>query len=252
MDFGELYRKVRREEKPMSCAAVIVAAGSAQRMGFDKLTVMLEGQPVLIRAVNAFDKCPLIEEIVVVTRADRLEEIADLCRQYQIEKISAVVSGGNTRTESAFAGIMALKKDSRLTAVHDGARPLVSQALIESCIRQASVQYAAIPVLKSTDSLREWGEDGVLAGSCDRDRIVRVQTPQVFQTELLKAALSDAVQKGLSFSDDATAAERMGLKLIGVEGEEENLKLTTPQDLAVAREILTMRKESGDANRAWL
>ena len=242
MDLIETYKRLQKEEKPLTCGAVVLGAGSAQRMGFDKMTVMLDRQPVLVRAVNAFQLSPLIEEIVVVTKTDRIEEIADLCRQYNLTKVSAVVCGGKTRTESALAGVMALKKDCRLTAIHDGARPLVSQALIEACIRKASIQYAAIPVVRSTDTLRGIDEKGALTGIYDRDKIVRVQTPQVFQTELVKGALSDAVQKGLTFTDDATAVERLGMKIQAVEGEEDNLKLTTPQDLVIAQGILERRK----------
>lgn len=244
MDLIETYRRLKKEEKPLSCAAVVLGAGSAQRMGFDKMTVMLEGQPVLVRAVNAFQQSALIDEIVVVTKTERIEEIADLCCQYNLTKVSAVVCGGKTRTESALAGVMALKKDCRLTAIHDGARPLVSPALIEACIRKASVQYGAIPVVRSMDTLRGVDEKGALTGVYDRDKIVRVQTPQVFQTELVKGALSDAVQKGLTFTDDAIAVERLGVKIQAVEGEEDNLKLTTPQDLVIAQGILAWRKEA--------
>ncbi|MCR5089954.1 MAG: 2-C-methyl-D-erythritol 4-phosphate cytidylyltransferase [Oscillospiraceae bacterium] len=242
MKLLDLYQKVRKEEKPLKCGVVIVAAGSSQRMGFDKLTVMLDGVPVLIRAVNAFDQSPFTDEIAVVTRQERLQEIADLCKQYNITKISSVVCGGKSRTESVYAGVMALKKDNRLIAVHDGARPFVSQKLIELCVRKAGAQYAAIPVLRSTDSLRGIDSRGSLTKSLDRDTVVRVQTPQVFQAEILKAALCDAVEKGLNFTDDASAVERLGMTLQGVEGEEENLKLTTPQDLVIARGILERRK----------
>ncbi len=243
MDLIALYRRFRKEEPPLSCAAVIVAAGSAQRMGFDKLTVMLDGQPVLVRAINAFEQSPLIDEIVVVTREDRIAEVADLCSRYNLSKVSSVVCGGKTRTESSFAGVMAVKKDCRLIAIHDGARPFVSQELSERCVKRASVQYAAVPVIKSTDTLRTVDAEGTLDGTCDRDRVVRIQTPQVFLSEIVKGALRDAVQRGLTFTDDAGAVERMGLAIQTVEGDEENLKLTTPQDLVLAQGILDQRKE---------
>lgn len=244
MDFAALYQRLKKkEEEAWTCGVVIVAAGSARRMGFDKLSYLLDGKPVLVRAILAFEQVPQVEEIVVVTREDRLEDVAALCHDSGAKKVSAVVCGGKTRTESALAGVMALKKDCHLTAVHDGARPLVSKELIEACINKASVQYAAIPVLKSTDTLREVDEKGTLIGTCDRDRVVRVQTPQVFQTELIKGALSDAVMRGLEFTDDATAVERLGVRIQTAEGEEENLKLTTPQDIALAEEILKRRKE---------
>ena len=242
MDLVKLYKSMKKEEAPLSCAAVIVAAGSSQRMGMDKLSVMLDGQPVLVRAVNAFEQSPLISETVIVTREDRLAEISELVKTYNLEKVSAVICGGKTRTESAFAGVMALRSEPKLIAVHDGARPFVSQGLIERCVMKASVQYAAIPVLKSTDTLRAIDQKGVLIGTYDRDAVVRVQTPQVFLADLLKGALTDAVQKGMTFTDDAAAVERMGLALQSVEGEEENIKLTTPQDLLLAQSILAQRR----------
>lgn len=253
MNLTEVYKKYRKAEPPLSCAAVIVAAGSAQRMGFDKLTASLEGQPVLVRAIQPFELSPLIREIVVVTRSDRLEETAGLCEQFSLSKVTAVVLGGKTRTESAMAGVMALRCDCALTAVHDGARPFVTQALIERCVQRASIQYAAVPVLRSTDTLRELDAEGALAGTPDRERVVRIQTPQIFLTDILKGALTDAVQRGLTFTDDALAVERMGLKVQTVEGDEENIKLTTPQDFVLARSILERRMEAsgGRAVARW-
>ena len=244
MDLIAAYKRLRKEEEPLSCAAVVLGAGSAQRMGFDKMTAILDGQPVLVRAINAFEQSPLIEEIVVVTKEERLEEVAELCKTYNLSKVSSVVMGGKTRTESALAGVMALKKDCRLTAIHDGARPFVSKQLIEDCIRRASIQYAAIPVVKSTDTLRAVDENGSLIGTYDRDRVVRVQTPQIFLSEIIKGALSDAVQKGMTFTDDASAVERMGVRIQAVEGDEENIKLTTPQDMLIAQGILERRKSA--------
>ena len=235
----------KKPETMRSCGAVVLAAGSAQRMGFDKMTVMLDGIPVLIRAISAFERSPLINEVVVVTREDRLAEIADLCQQYQLKKVTAVVSGGKTRTESALAGVMAQKHDSALTAIHDGARPFVSQELIARAVERASIQYGAVPVIKSIDTLREIDDEGTLTGILDRDRIVRVQTPQIFLTDLVKGALSDAVRRGMSFTDDAAAVERMGLAIKSVPGDEDNIKLTTPQDLVIAEEILRRRREVG-------
>jgi 2-C-methyl-D-erythritol 4-phosphate cytidylyltransferase len=247
MDLIALYQKVRKEDKPLSCAAVVVAAGNAQRMGFDKLTVILEGQPVLVRAIQPFENSPLIREIVVVTRADRLEEIAEMVDRYHLSKVTGVVAGGKTRTESSLAGVMAVKSDCGLIAIHDGARPFVSQEVIERCVMSASKQYAAVPVLKSTDTLREVDDEGTLSGTCDREHVVRVQTPQVFLADLLKGALSDAVQRNISFTDDATAVERMGAAIQTVEGDEENIKLTTPQDFVLARGILARRAEQKEA-----
>jgi 2-C-methyl-D-erythritol 4-phosphate cytidylyltransferase len=140
---------------------------------------------------------------------------------------------------------MAQKHDSALTAIHDGARPFVSQELIARAVERASIQYGAVPVIKSTDTLREIDDEGTLTGTLDRDRVVRVQTPQIFLTDLVKGALSDAVRRGMNFTDDAAAVERMGLAIKSVPGDEDNIKLTTPQDLVIAEEILRRRREAG-------
>ena len=245
MDLFGLCMKPKKPDPPRSCGAVVLAAGSSQRMGFDKMTVMLDGIPVLIRAISAFEHSPLIREIVVVTAADRLAEIADLCQQYQLKKVAAVVSGGKTRTESALAGVMALKQNCALTAIHDGARPFVTQELIGRAVERASVQYAAVPVIKSTDTLRETDDKGTLTTTLDREHVVRIQTPQVFLTDLVKGALTDAVQREMNFTDDAAAVERLGVATQGVPGDEENIKLTTPLDLMVAEAILKRRREAG-------
>ena len=144
----------REKEKDPRCSAVIVAAGSSERMGNDKLTAELGGIPVLARTLRAFENCPLIVEIIVVTRADRIEEMADLCRSFDISKVSKVLAGGATRVESALVGVSEADTKLNLIAIHDGARPLVSQELIERTVRAAKEHYAAVPVIPSTDTLK--------------------------------------------------------------------------------------------------
>ena len=236
-----LFKK--KEEKPR-CSAVIVAAGSSQRMGTDKIMMKLGAMPVIARTVLAFENNEYIDEIIIVTKTEKINEVADLCYKNGLHKVKQVISGGATRMESALAGVMAARHEAELIAIHDGARPLVSQEIITRAIEAAKKYKAAIPAVASTDTLKAVDENGFVIGTVDRASTVRVQTPQVFQTELLKGALCDAVQKGLSFTDDATAVERMGLKLQAVDGEEENLKLTTPIDLALAEIILQRRKEA--------
>ena len=122
---------LKKKEKPPVCSVVIVAAGSSQRMGGDKLTMKLGAAPVLGRTILAFENSPLVDEIILVTRADRLEEIADLCHRNGMHKVRQVVSGGATRMESALAGVSAVRHGAEYIAIHDGARPLVSAELIE-------------------------------------------------------------------------------------------------------------------------
>ena len=232
----------REKEKDPRCSAVIVAAGSSERMGNDKLTAELGGIPVLARTLRAFENCPLIVEIIVVTRADRIEEMADLCRSFDISKVSKVLAGGATRVESALVGVSEADPKLNLIAIHDGARPLVSQELIERTVRAAKEHYAAVPVIPSTDTLKIVDAKGFVAGTVDRASTFRVQTPQVFKAEFIKGALTKAMEKELPLTDDCSAVEMMGVKTVTVPGDEDNIKLTTPRDMILAEAILKVRE----------
>lgn len=245
------YPCCRKKEETPHCSAVIVAAGSSQRMGSDKLLHNLGIMPVLARTLLAFQDCDLVDEIVVVTRMEKIMEVAGLCKKYRIEKASKVISGGATRMESALAGVSEVKSRAKLIAIHDGARPLVSVELIERTIRAAAQYKAAVPAVKSVDSLKLVDDKDTVTGSVDREQVIRVQTPQVFEADLIKGALSYAVEKKLPLTDDCSAAELMGIKAHVVPGEEDNIKLTTPRDMLFAAAIL---KDRGEylADRAWV
>ena len=241
----------RKKEETPHCSAVIVAAGSSQRMGSDKLLHNLGIMPVLARTLLVFQDCELVDEIVVVTRMEKLEEVAELCKKYRIEKASKVICGGATRMESALAGVSEVKKKAKLIAIHDGARPLVSVELIENTVRAAAKYKAAVPAIKSVDTLK-LAEDGeTVTGSLDRELVLRVQTPQVYDADLIKGALTFAAEKKLPLTDDCSAVELMGVKARIVPGEEDNIKLTTPRDMLFAAAIL---KDRGEylADRAWV
>ena len=232
----------REPEKEPHCSAVIVAAGSSQRMGTDKLTADLCGVPVLVRTLRVFDTCELVNEIVVVTRGDRIEEIADLCKAYGISKVSKVLAGGSTRVESALVGVSEVDPKASRIAIHDGARPLVTTELIERTVRAAKEYYAAVPVIPSTDTLKAVDEKGYVIGTVDRATTWRVQTPQVFKADFIKGALTKAMEKNLPLTDDCSAMEMMGVKTMTVPGDEDNIKLTTPRDMILAEAILKARE----------
>ena len=248
MGIKDLFRK---KEEPVRCSAVIGAAGASQRMGSDKILGALGGLPVLVRTLAVFERTDVIDEIVVVTRAEKLAQVADLCKKYGITKVSKVVCGGANRTESALAGVSEVDRKATLIAIHDGARPLVTEGLIVRTVRVAQEKLAAVPVVKSVDTLKIVDESGTICGSVDRECTVRVQTPQVFEASLIKGALTNAVKEELPLTDDCSAIERMGVKVCTVAGEEDNIKLTTPRDLLTAEAIL---RDRGDAyaDRPWL
>ena len=243
-----LFKK--KEEEPR-CSAVIVAAGSSQRMGTDKIMMKLGAMPVIARTVLAFENNEYIDEIIIVTKTEKINEIADLCYKNGLHKVKQVISGGATRMESALAGVMAARHEAELIAIHDGARPLVSQEIISRAIEAAKKYKAAIPAVASTDTLKAVDESGFVIGTVDRASTVRVQTPQVFEADLIKGALTKAVEKGLNLTDDSSAMDMMGVKTMVVEGAPENIKITTPDDLVAARAIVESRGD-WNANRTWV
>lgn len=233
----------RKKQEPPVCSAVILAAGSAERMGEDKVMMNLGAMPVLAHTLAAFQDSPSVDEIIVVTRMEKVEEIADLCHKYVMDKVSKVIGGGATRTESALAGVSEVKSSAKLIAIHDGARPLVSQELISRTVSAAKEHLAAVPVIASTDTLKIVDDDNFIAATVDRTNTVRVQTPQVFDAVIIKGALSNAAKKGLTYTDDCAAVACMGVKTYAVAGDEDNIKLTTPRDALIAAAIL---KDRGD------
>ena len=238
MKLKELFKKT---EQRNTCSAVIVAAGNAQRMGADKVMLELGCMPVLARTLLAFQNCDAIDEIIVVTRMEKVEEVASLCKKYGVTKAGKVIRGGKTRMESALAGVSEVRSNAKLIAIHDGARPFVTDEVIHRTVDAAAAYMSAVPVIRSTDTLKAIDEDGLITGSVDREHTVRVQTPQVFNADLIKGALTKAVSDGLTLTDDCSAIEIMGIKTHTVDGDEDNIKLTTPRDIQLGELILKTR-----------
>ncbi len=239
-----------RDEQPF-CSAVVLAAGASIRMGNDKILARLAELPVLARTLMPFQDSDCIQEIVVVTTAEKLLEVTELCREYNIGKVTKVVTGGKTRAESALTGVSEVNSQADLIAIHDGARPLVTEDLIRRTVEAASGRYAAVPAIRSTDTLKTADEDGKITGSVDRSTTWRIQTPQVFKADLIKGALTKAMKQGLPLTDDSSAMDVLGVTTYIVEGDEENIKLTKPLDLLLAEAILRNRRER-NADRAGL
>ena len=219
-----------------NCGAVIVAAGTASRMGgIDKVMAPLGGEPMIRRTVRAFAQCDTISEIVVVTREDLLPKVIGLCAEFQ--KVQAVVAGGSDRPASVRAGLNALSKNVRLAAIHDGARPLISWQVIDRTVRAANTYGAAAPAVPVKDTIKVVS-GGIVKATPDRSHLGAVQTPQVFDIDLLRGALEKAQRDGAAITDDCSAVENMGMSVKIVEGDERNLKVTTPMDLKIAEMLL--------------
>lgn len=240
-DLSKVTNAARKVLRVKYCTAVIVAAGSASRMkGTDKVMADLGGEPMLLRTVRAFQEASVIQEIIVVTREDLVPHVERLCEAGGISKLAAVVTGGASRQESVELGLAAVSKKTKLAAIHDGARPLVSPNLIDRVVRAAHTYGAAAPALPVKDTIKE-ARGGVVLSTPDRKTLYAVQTPQVFDYDLLRGALRKAERDRAQVTDDCSAVERMGMSVKLVEGAEENFKVTTPWDLSVARAYLEER-----------
>ena len=240
MTLKDAANRARKVLPTQYCGAVIVAAGSASRMGgIDKVMAPLGGEPMILRTVRAFEDCGAVKEIVIVTRQDLMGPIAELCSGFT--KIRSVVQGGSSRQESVKLGLLAFSKEVRLAAVHDGARPLVSGELIDKVIRAAHSYGAAAPAIPVKDTIKVF-EGGFIAATPDRSTLRAVQTPQVMDRDLLLGALEKAEQEGTALTDDCSAVEHIGMRVRLVEGEERNLKVTTPLDLKIAELLLEEKK----------
>ena len=236
MGVSKLTNAVRKVLPLKYCGAVIVAAGTASRMGgIDKVMAELGGEPMIVRTVRAFQNCDAVKEIVVVTRADLIGKITDLCAGFS--KVKAVVTGGADRPESVRNGLNALSSKARLVAVQDGARPLITTELIDRTVRAAHTYSAAAPGVPVKDTVK-LVQGGVVQATPDRNRLRAIQTPQVFDLDLLSAALEKARKDSAPITDDCSAVERIGMSVRIVEGDERNIKVTTPMDLKIAELLL--------------
>ena len=237
------FKKFREAQRPR-CTALVAAAGSSTRMGgINKLLQPLDGTPVLIRTLTALQQARRVDEIVGAAREEDLVEISRLCRTYGISKCAKVVRGGESRAHSVLLAALEAREDAELLAVQDGARPLVTPELIDAVAEAAARTGAAAPAVPVKDTVKTVRGDGTVAETLNRDILRAVQTPQIFESSLLKAALQAAVEGGIPVTDDCSAVERLGKRVYLVEGDEENLKITTPVDLLLAEAILERRED---------
>ena len=211
MGLLSLFR--RKKEEPPTCSVVIVAAGSAQRMeGIDKVLAPLGELPVLVHTLYAFQDCPAVDEVVVVTREDLLVEVGRLCKAFNLDKVRKVVVGGQERIHSVQAGLEEVDPEAGLIAIHDGARPLVSQEILRDVVARASLTGAAAPAVALVDTIKRT-ENGQTAETVDRSQLWAVQTPQVFEAGLIKAATKKALEDGELLTDDCGSVERLGMRV---------------------------------------
>ena len=231
----------RFKPKRPFCAAVVVAAGNATRMqGIDKVLAELSGRPMIAHTLDALEACSLIDEIIVVTREDLILPVGTICRQNGYTKVKKLVIGGEDRSHSVQNGLREVSEDADLIAIHDGARPFVDQAVLQEVIETAAKTNAAAPAIPVTDTVKT-AQDGIVTGTPDRRTLFAVQTPQVFDADLIRGALYHCIEKGLPLTDDCSAVEQLGKKVVLTQGSVENIKITTQFDLLMGEAILACR-----------
>jgi 2-C-methyl-D-erythritol 4-phosphate cytidylyltransferase len=223
--------------------AVIVAAGRSERMrGADKIFAEIDGDPLLAHTVAAFQQSPVIDRIVLVLARSKVAVGLDLVKQYQWTKVTSVCAGGVRRRDSVAKGIKRLG-DVDWVMIHDGARPCVTQDIIERGLKAAGESGAAIPAIPVADTIKAVSYDSYVVDTPPRDSLRAVQTPQVFRFDIISAAhlLDDD-----DATDDAVLAERAGYKVKVFHGSNANIKVTNKEDLAIAEAIIRSKKKRKD------
>ena len=232
-----------RQKRPF-VSAVLPAAGSSTRMGAEtnKLLMELDGVPILARTLLAFERCEMVDEIVIACREGDIISYARLCEAFGISKVSQIVRGGDSRSESVLCGVKACAAHADFVAIHDAARPLLQQKDLEQVIQDAEEYGAACLVVPMKDSVKRI-EGGLIAGDVERASLAAAQTPQVFERKKIQQALELVQSRGMAPTDDCAAAEFSGIRVFATQGDYTNIKVTTPEDLVVAEAFLREAKE---------
>ena len=230
--------------------AIIVAAGSSQRMGFDKLFATIAGKPLIAHTLDAFERASSVSEIIVVARGDRHDEIKKIVRAENFQKVHSIIAGGERRQDSVRAGLGRPSADAKYIAVHDAARPLITPEQIERVFERCQKHEAAALAEPVNDTIKRAGANLVVTDSVDRHQLYVMQTPQVFARGLIEEAYRVADTENISLTDEVSAVERFGHKVVLVLNDDFNFKITYPRDLALAEFVLKQRHTPSANGRA--
>jgi len=223
--------------------AIIVAAGSSRRTGFDKLFVTIAGKPTIAHTILAFECATSVNEIIVVARKDRHGEIKKIVRDENFKKVRSIIAGGEQRQDSVRAGLDRLSADAKYVAVHDAARPLITAEQIERVFEQCRIHGAATLVEPISDTLKRADVDLTVTGSVDRQHLYAMQTPQMFERALIKEAYRMVYAENISVTDEVSAAQQLGRNVVLVVNDDFNFKITYPRDLPLAEFVLKQRMQ---------
>lgn len=232
-------------------SVVIAAAGKGTRMNMNlnKLYVKIGDITILARSIEAFQNCHMADEIVLVANKDDI----DYCRRHIVDfhgfkKVKKIVEGGQHRQESVFNGLKAVDPNCDIVLVHDGARPFIREQVILDCIEVATKYDASCVAIPVKDTIKRSGRDGLIGETLDRENLWLIQTPQAFRFHVIMDAHKKAIEDGFEGTDDAVLVERMGIFPKLVMGSYDNIKITTPEDLAMAEVIVRKLWQEKETN----
>ena len=226
-------------------SAIIVAAGSSRRMGFDKLFAPLAGRPVIAHSIKAFAACPEVTEIILAVKEDRVAHLQKVIAAERIPKVKQIVAGGAERHISVWNGLQAVAGSTEFVAIHDGARPLTTPKLIRECLELAREHGAACCASPIPDTVKRASVEQMVQESVERTGLWAMQTPQVFSSGLILQAYAGLMAKHEMVTDEVSAVQKLGKKIALLKNHDWNFKITFPHDLELAEHVLTLRSKSG-------
>ncbi len=231
----------------MRTLAIILAGGAGKRMGTatNKQFLLLDSKPIIVRTLQVFEECRPVDGVyLVVNQKDLPVMQEEILETYKFNKVLKLVIGGRLRQDSVKNGLEAIENPCDIVIIHDGARPFVSPSFIEKGIFLMEMFDAVIPALPVKDTIKTVSKEGFVMKTLERDYLWNVQTPQTFKYELILKAYREGMNKKLYGYDDATFLEHMGKKVKVIEGSPYNIKITTPEDLIIAKGMLSQLKNS--------
>ena len=223
-------------------SAIIVAAGSSRRMGFDKLFAPLAGKPVLWHSLKAFNDCRQVGEILIVTKDEHMDDVEGLIASGPFKKVTKVISGGEERHISVWNGLQSINsRGSEFVAIHDGARPLTTPKLIKACLDLAKIHGAACCASQIPDTVKRANIEQMVTESVERTGLWAMQTPQIFSSGLILQAYAALMAKHEMVTDEVSAVQKLGKKIAIIKNDDWNFKITFPHDLDLAEHVLSVR-----------
>jgi 2-C-methyl-D-erythritol 4-phosphate cytidylyltransferase len=229
----------------LKTVAIIVGGGQGKRIKgkLPKQFLSLRGKPILVHTVEKFERCKLIDEIILVVPEDYMSYCSQaIVDKFGYGKVKKIVCGGRERQDSVYQGLKACPKGTSTVAIHDAVRPLISPNIISQSIKLCLEKKAVVVAVPPKDTIKR-GEEGLVVTTLNRDKMWLIQTPQVFEYKLILDAHQKAKKEGFWGTDDSILVERLGKEVAILEGEFENIKITTAEDLAIAETLLQLTKE---------